>query len=144
VLLVLVVQFTFRARQHATTPAQAKEWWPDFDHDPERQQRVYQEMAVDASCHAWWATRARSLYNAAICVLLLGLAVVLVPNHPVGPLRAAGIAAVLAGLGVELGLLGAGWLLGPPRARLRARLPGWVGRLAWWLASGNPLRKPSG
>jgi MFS family permease len=90
VLLVLVVQFAFRARQHATTPAQAKEWWPDFDHDPERQQRVYQELAVYAACHAWWTTRARALYNTAVCVLLLGLAVVLVPTHPLGPLRAAG------------------------------------------------------
>jgi hypothetical protein len=125
-------------------PPQVKEWWPDFDHDPERQQRVYEELAVDLACHAWWTTRARGLYNTAICVLLLGLATVLVPTHPISPLRAASIAAVLAGLGVELLLLAAGWLFSPSRAGLRERLPGWVARGAWWLASGNPLRKPPG
>jgi hypothetical protein len=142
VLLVLVVQFTFRARQYAATPSQVKEWWPDFDHNPERQQRVREELAVYLACHRWWTTRARGLYNAAIGVLLLGLAVVLVPTRPISPLRGASIAAVLAGLGVEVLLLAAGWLLAPPRAGLRQRLPGWMARLAWWLASGNPLLKP--
>jgi hypothetical protein len=142
VLLVLVVQFAFRARQYAATPSQAKDWWPDFDHNPERQQRVYEELSVYLACHRWWTTRARALYNTAIGVLLLGLAVVLVPKHPIGPLRAAAIAAVLAGLVMEVLLLVGGWLLAPPRAGLRERLPGWVARLAWWLASGNPLVKP--
>jgi hypothetical protein len=142
VLLVLVVQFAFRARQYATTPSQVKDWWPDFDNDPERQQRVYEELRVYLACHLWWIGRARGLYNTAICVLLLGLAVVLIPKHPINPVRAASIAAVLAGFGVELLLLAASWLLAPPRAAMRARLPAWVARLAWWLPSGNPLLKP--
>jgi hypothetical protein len=142
VLLVLVIQFAFRARQYAATPSQVKEWWPDFDHNPERQQRVYEELGVYLACHRWWTARARALYNTAIGVLLLGLAVVLVPKHPIGPLRAAAIVAVLAGLSAETVLLAAGWLLGQPQARLRERLPGWVARLAWWLGSGNPLLKP--
>jgi hypothetical protein len=67
--------------------------------------------------------------GAAISLLLLGLAVVLVPTHPIGLLGAAGIAVVLAGLGVEV-------VLPPPAGcgphQRAARASGYLGGCRGW------------
>jgi disulfide bond formation protein DsbB len=148
VLLIAVVQFTFQARQYQVSPSEARDWWPDWDSDPERRDRVYDELRTYRACHLFWIRRARWAYNAGICALLLGLATVLIPRSTVGgggisPGRLAAVAVILAGLALEFALLAAHWLLGSRPAGLRRRLPLWMLDLAWWLASGNPAVRPS-
>jgi hypothetical protein len=141
VLLLSVVQFTYRAHRYATIPNEAKSWYPEIERDRAQRDRVYEELRNHRACHQFWAGRARRLYNVAICVLLLGISVVLVPSSPMGPLRVAAAGVVLLGLAGELLLLTAGWLLAPGRRGRRGRR-GRVARAAWWLASGDPLTRP--
>jgi hypothetical protein len=141
VLLLSVVQFTYRAHRYATTPDEAKSWYPEIERDLEQSNRVHEELRNHRACHQFWAGRARRLYNVAICVLLLGIAVVLIPSGPLGPLRMAPAGVVLLGLAGELLLLAAGWLLAPGRRGQRAG-QGRLARAAWWLASGDPLTRP--
>jgi hypothetical protein len=141
VLLLSVVQFTYRAHRYATTPVEAKSWYPEIERDRVQQDRLHEELRNHRVCHEFWAGRARRLYNTAICVLLLGVAVVLVPSGTLGPLRAAAAGVVLLGLAGELLLLVAGWVLAPGR-RGRWGRRGRLARAAWWLASGDPLTRP--
>jgi hypothetical protein len=148
VLLVSAVQFTFRARQYQVTPSEAKDWWPDWEDDLERQDRVYEELRTYQACHRLWVRRARLAYNTAICALLLGLAVVLVPRSVPGldvvtPARLAAVAVVLVALAFELLQLMAQWLLARATAGLHRRVPLWLLDGAWKLASGNPSVRPS-
>jgi hypothetical protein len=139
VMLLTAVQYAYRARRYVTTPSEAADWYPEFDQDPPRQASVYEELRAHHDAHLFWARRARTTYNLAIGVLLLGLAVALVPKATVQPLRSAAIVAVLLGLLLEILQLVAGWLIALGRPD---RLPFWLARAAWWASSGDPLLRP--
>ncbi|BCB91507.1 hypothetical protein [Phytohabitans suffuscus] len=102
VLFLQVVQLNARARGYAVSPAQVREWYPDFD-DPARQAVVAWELRHHRDCWAHLVRRTRVRYNIAILALTAGLMVALVPRGPVAPLRVAAI--VVLGLFALLELL---------------------------------------
>ena len=139
VAMLAAVQFTYRARRFAATPADAAGWHPDFADSPERRDRVYAEIRANRIAHRVWSARARLFYNAGVCLLLLGLAVTLVPPEMPHVIRIVTVALVLLGFAGELVLIGGGWLLA---GRLGGRLPHRVQLAAWWLTSADPLTRP--
>lgn len=139
VVMLASVQFAFRARRFAVTPAEAAGWHPDFPDDPERQERVYAEIRAHRRAHRVWSQRARLAYNTGVCLLLLGLATTLLPAGRPSALRLSTVVLVLLALVGELTLLACGWLHGN---RYRWRLPYRLSLAAWWLASADPLARP--
>jgi hypothetical protein len=117
VLFLQVVQLNARARGYAVTPAQLREWYPDFD-DPQRQRVLAWEMRHHRACWAYLVRRTRMRYNTAVLALLLGLMVMLVPRTAVTPLRLGAIAV--------LGLVTVAELLELADQALRGRAQGRV------------------
>jgi hypothetical protein len=101
VTFLQVVQLNARARGYAVTPAQVREWYPDFD-DPDRQAVVARELRHHRACWAYLVRRTRLRYNLGILALLCAIAVVLIPSGQVGGWRVAAIAVTVAGVGLEL------------------------------------------
>lgn len=91
VLFLQVVQLNARARGYAVTPAQVREWYPDYD-EPDRQRVVAWELRHHRACWTHLVRRTRLRYNVAIVALTLGLMVMLVPAGGIGPVRVAAIA----------------------------------------------------
>jgi hypothetical protein len=76
--LILAVQCGYWARQHAITPNDVEQWWPDLPEE-ERLQRVRADWWQERSDYQIWARRTRSLFGAGIIVIWLALAVAAVP-----------------------------------------------------------------
>ncbi|MGH3680831.1 MAG: hypothetical protein ACRDT2_11370 [Natronosporangium sp.] len=133
VMFLQVVQLNARARGYAVTPAQVREWYPDFDH-PDRQAIVVRELRHHRACWVYLVRRTRLRYNLGILALLCAIAAVLVPRGDVGGWRLAAIAMVLVGVGLELLEIVDGQLR---RGRGR-QAGGWPRRSLRWLAPADP------
>jgi hypothetical protein len=102
VAFIMVIQFSFWARQYVVTPSELKDWWPDFETNDERARAVFSEQRGHALLHKRWAARARVGYNVSVGLLLSGLALALIPEGPVSLGRVGGIAIIGAGLIYEV------------------------------------------
>jgi hypothetical protein len=111
------LQFTFRARQFAVTPAEIEQWWPAAS--LERQQEMRREQRDHRVAYKRWSNRARRAYNFGIVCFASGFTAALVPR---GAISHARLAVILAsGLGV---LAESCWIVDDllsRRLRLRAR-----------------------
>lgn len=58
VLFIMVIQFSFWARQYVVTPSELLDWWPDIETNDERAKAVFSEQRKHALLHKSWATRA--------------------------------------------------------------------------------------
>jgi hypothetical protein len=97
---VAALQFSFWARQFASTPGEIEMWWSDeaiSEHE-----RLHHEQHDDMQQHRRWANRVRWSYNLGLLAFLLGLASCLVPAR--GLIEASGGRQVVVGL-VVLGLV---------------------------------------
>lgn len=130
VLFLQVVQLNARARGYAVSPAQAREWYPDFD-DPDRQEVVAWELRHHRECWAHLVRRTRTRYNVAILALTAGLMVALVPRGAIGTLRV--VAIVVFGLFAVLEVLE----LAGGRRHWR-RMPAVVRRIVHAVAPADP------
>jgi hypothetical protein len=102
VAFIMVIQFSFWARQYVVTPSELKDWWPDFETNDERARAVFSEQRGHALLHKRWAARARVGYNVSVGLLLSGLALALIPEGPVSLGRVGGIVIIGAGLIYEV------------------------------------------
>ncbi|MFD0744142.1 hypothetical protein ACFQ1L_21705 [Phytohabitans flavus] len=130
VLFLQVVQLNARARGYAVSPAQVREWYPDFD-DPARQAVVAWELRHHRASWAHLVRRTRTRYNVAILALTAGLMVALVPRGGIGPLRV--VAIVVFGLFALLELLELA-----DRGLRGRRVPGLVRRIVHAAAPSDP------
>ena len=120
---IAVVQFTFWTRHYSARPAEILEWWPDAE-DPWRRELIREDQWTYEAERRRWATAARRAYITAIVLLLVGVALVLVPDGPLGDIpagRATAIAVALLGLLLELLWIGSSWVLTTERARVLRR-----------------------
>jgi hypothetical protein len=104
--LVAAVQCMFWAREWAVTPAEIREWEPTAD-----ERWIHDVQRLHMAAFRLWAKRFRWTYRLGIVFLLLGVAVVLVPNGDVSTPRLVAIVLAWAGLALELLWIAAGWLL---------------------------------
>lgn len=89
-LLGASVQFTFRARLFAVTPADIEVWWPEPDEWQVR--RMRQEQRYHRARYRVWSHRGRVAYNAGIVSFLVGITCTLIPHGQVSDGRLAVIA----------------------------------------------------
>jgi hypothetical protein len=78
VALIAAVQCGFWARQHASTPEEIEQWWPDMPAGM-RAARARADQWQDRASHDLWANRARWAYGVGIFLLWLGAAVAVMP-----------------------------------------------------------------
>lgn len=130
VMFLQVVQLDARARGYAVTPAQAREWYPDYD-DPQRRAVVARELRHHRARWVYLVRRTRIRYNLGILALLFAIVVALVPRASLQPWRVVAVAVIATGALLELLEVVAG------RRRGRA-LPGWLQRGIRWLAPADP------
>ncbi len=114
-LLLAAVQHGFWARQYIATPSDLSQWWPDLDESEERLLMVRREQWSYQTIYTVYAGRARAAYRLGILALLAAVAVVVVPDRPLGEVPAGRLAVV--GLAVFGFLLEALWIIAakPPR-----------------------------
>jgi hypothetical protein len=126
VLLLQVVQLSARARGYAVTPAQAREWYPGIEHNPDRARVVNWELRHHMECWRDLVRRARGRYNLAIVSLLSGIAVLLVPRKSAELTAVRGLAIAVVGLGaaIEAAAVVADWGRIAPAGSVRSKLPG--------------------
>lgn len=77
--LILSVQCGYWARQHAVTPSDIEQWWPDLSED-ERLQRVRADWWQERSDYQVWARRTRLMFGCGVILIWLALAVAAVPT----------------------------------------------------------------
>lgn len=133
VAFLQVVQLDARSRGYAVTPAQAREWYPDYD-DPQRRAVVARELRRHRARWRYLVRRIRIRYNLGILALLLAIIVVLVPSASLQPWRVIAIAVIAIGISLELLEIVEGRL----RGRRGRALPGWLRRGIRWLAPADP------
>jgi len=136
VLLLQVVQLNARARGYAVTPAQAREWYPDIEHDPARASVVDWELQHHLDCWRDLVRRARWRYNVAVILLLGGIAVMLVPRETaeLTAVRWLAIAVIAGGALIEIAAVLADWGSQAPAGSVWSKLPD----LLRWAAPAEP------
>lgn len=100
---IAAVQFTFRARQFATTPSEIEMWWRNPD-EPGRREMLRRDQRFHLSNHRGWAKRASGAYDVGLLIFLLGITTSFVPPggfRYASDGRLAVIALALAGFVVE-------------------------------------------
>jgi hypothetical protein len=124
-VLLQVVQLSARARGYAVTPAQAREWYPGIEHNPDRARVVNWELRHHMECWHDLVRRARGRYNLGIVLLLGGIAVLLVPRKSAELTAMRGLAIAVVGLGavIEAAAAVADWGRKAPAGSVRSRLP---------------------
>jgi hypothetical protein len=140
VLLLQVVQLSARARGYAVTPAQAREWYPEIEHDPARADLVDWELRHHLGCWRDLVRRARWRYNVAVILLLCGIAVMLVPKKAaeLTAMRGLAIAVIAGGALIEIAAVLADWGSRAPDGSAWSRLPS----LLRWAAPPDPPVPP--
>lgn len=89
-LLIATVQFGFKARSYLYSAADVQAWRPDFYADERLQNKLAQNQRDDYQNWRRWEHNAGRAYDAAICVLAVGLALTVAPpvltptGHPLG------------------------------------------------------------
>jgi hypothetical protein len=136
-LFLHVVHLAARARGYAVTLDEAKQWYADYDTDPERRDAVAEELVHSRACWLFLVRRARFFYNLAMFALLAGLGVLLVPR-PGGlgnVLRWVAIGVVAAAAAVEALELVDQWLRRHEDVSRRVSI---VARIIRWAAPSDP------
>ncbi len=101
VSLLLSMQLAFYAQRHWVAPSARLDWWPEATRSVAELQRVRAQQALDRDRFDFYYDRVRGTYNAGLCLMLLGLALVLVPADA-NPVRWAATVFVLLATVVEL------------------------------------------
>jgi hypothetical protein len=114
--LIACLQFTFRARLYAVSPAEIEQWWPDFD-TPMRQEQLQREQRRHLTDYERWADRSRWAYNFGILFFLGGFTTALIPTGSISGARLFLIIAAAVLVAVE-----AGWIARDAWPELNARL----------------------
>lgn len=141
---VFAVQCTFWSRLYWFTPTEAEQWWPDFNSNSQRLDRIREEQWSSRLLYRRWSLRARRTYGIAIVTLYSALAVALVPDQAFGRIAIARLTAILAAaIAAIIELLGhwAPWILAPERGAWVDRIRPVVG-LAEFLSPSLPRRNP--
>lgn len=76
--LILTVQATFWARQYQVTPAEMKEWWPDWK-QPYRARMLRREQEEHNDSFLRWGRLARVTYELGLLSLITALTLLAVP-----------------------------------------------------------------
>jgi hypothetical protein len=102
--LIATVQFAFRARQYAVTPADLEVWW-STDAEAGTRSVLRRTQRYHKREFERWSNRARMAYNAGLVLFLAGVVAMLAPHKmagmSLGRLLPPGLATV--GLLIELG-----------------------------------------
>jgi hypothetical protein len=144
ILFVFAVQCTFWARLYWFTPMEAEEWWPDFNNNPQRRERVREEQWSSRVLYRHWSLRARRTYGNAIVMLYSSIAIALVPNQTIRNISIARLMAIIAAvIAAIIELLGhwAPWILAAERGAWVDRIRPVV-RLAEFLVPSLPRKEP--
>lgn len=100
---IAALQFSFWARQFASTPSEIEMWWGS--RATLEQERMHHEQHDDLQSHRRWANRVRWSYNTGLVAFLLGLGACLVPKGGlVGASGGRQFIVVLVALGVVVEL----------------------------------------
>ena len=99
-LLVAVVQCTFRARQYVAMPSELEQWWPISDAGGVKLRRQYQRYHAER--HQVWATAASRFYDVGVLCFLFGVALITAPPGDLDGGRSAVFALALLGAASEV------------------------------------------
>jgi hypothetical protein len=120
---VFAVQSVVWTRRYMATPDELRQWFPgDFTDDGERPtQWLLNVQGFNDQAAKKWADRTRAWINAGILLLLAGIAVGVVPQGNLSPLRWAVATVAWAGVAVEASWVGAAAVDEPARRRMLLR-----------------------
>jgi hypothetical protein len=77
--LIFAVQCGYWARQHAVTPQEIEQWWPDLDEEV-RLQRVRADWWQEKADYTVWAGRTRLLFGFGVTAVWLAVGIAVVPT----------------------------------------------------------------